>query len=97
MAGGIDQVGGALGGAGLLAGALGFFRWLIGRHADQVTEFRKALDRGLRRENALVTVCELQVTIIDEIDSPTHAQLELRKRAITVLEQTQRQIYGGNK
>lgn len=78
-------------------GLFGFLRWLMTRHADAVTEFRKALDRGLRRENALVTVCELQVAIIDEIQQPTRAQLELRKRAIAVLELAQRDIYGGQK
>jgi hypothetical protein len=99
MPGGAEmgQLGSALVGAGAIGGVLGFFRWLMTRHSDAVTEFRKALDRGLRRENGLLVCCELLVYAIDHLEAPPAQILELRTRAADVLEQTQRQIYGGDK
>lgn len=96
MNGGIVNLGNMLSLAGG-AGLLGFARWLMTRHADAITEFRKALDRGLRRENALATLCEMQLYVIRRMDEPPPEVRELQDRAIAVLELAQRQIYGGEK
>lgn len=72
--------------AGLVAGLLGFLRWLLGRRGDLVTELRKALDRGLVRESAAVVACEHLVFAIDMIPDPPPSVLELRARALAVLE-----------
>jgi hypothetical protein len=84
----------AAGGAGLLAAVLGFIKWAIARRGDLVDQLRRALDRGVRRENALVACCELLVYAINHLEDPPPQVLELRRRATAVLQQARDQIYG---
>lgn len=72
----------------------GVVLWWLKRHADIVTEFRKALDRGRIRENALATACELLIYAIDHTEKPSRAVLELRARACAVLLDARRQTHG---
>lgn len=69
--------------------------WWLKRHADLAHELRKALDRGRIRENALAVCCELLVYAIDHFEGePSKAVLELRARALVVLEDARRLTHG---
>lgn len=65
---------------------------MIGRLLDRGHEvetmlevLRKALDKNLVRENAVVTAAELLLGIVELIDKPTSAMKTMRLRAIAIL------------
>jgi hypothetical protein len=57
---------------------------------------RKALDKNLVRENAVVTAAELLLGIVELIDEPTPAMKAMRIRAIDILELARR-MNGGTR
>lgn len=89
----LGAAGTALAGGGALAAIVGLLKWYWGRRADLVDQLRRALDRGLRRENALVVCCELLVYAIDHLEDPPPQVAELRGRAADVLETAREQNY----
>jgi hypothetical protein len=89
----LEEVGAALAGGGAIAAVVGLIKWYVGRRGDLIDQLRRALDRGLRRENALVMCCELLLYAIDHQPDPPAHVVELRKRAADVLEAAQSQIY----
>lgn len=61
------------------------------RELDAMVEVhRKALDKNLVRENAVLTGAEVLLTIIEMIEEPTAPQKLMRLRAIEIIELAQR-------
>lgn len=56
---------------------------------DAIDELRRALDKGRVRESAVVAVCELLIFAIDHVQDASSAVLNLRGRALEVLELAQ--------
>jgi hypothetical protein len=77
----------------MVTGGLGLLTWALTRRSDLVDQLRQALDRGRIRENALVTVCDILITLIDHIEEPTQPMIELRKRAHDVLVDARRHTH----
>jgi hypothetical protein len=63
---------------------------------DLIDELRRALDKGRVRESAIAAVAELLIFAIDHVEEPSSAMLELRARALEVLELAHAHLQGLN-
>jgi hypothetical protein len=59
---------------------------------DLVDLLRKALDKHLIRESAVVSAAELLIALIEQVQAPTPAMLRVRDRAVELLELAQAQL-----
>jgi hypothetical protein len=53
---------------------------------------RKALDKHLIRESAVVSAAELLIALIEQVQAPTPAMLRVRDRAVELLELARAQL-----
>jgi hypothetical protein len=72
---------------------VGIVKFLLGREI----EFRKALSRGLVRENSLYGCCSNLIFAIDQLEDPPAAVTQLRAQALAVMEDGRRRSHGKEK